>query len=146
MTPNQDHAKPSVAHVPARRSPVLLIDGFINLMLGVALVTFPTKLVDFLGVPMTDVTFYPSILGAVLLGIAIALFFEFLRKSPELVGLGLVGAVAINLCGAVCLAGWLLTGSLDIPLRGHVILWVLVACLFIISGVELVIQLKRNAH
>jgi len=48
-----------------RSSKILLLDALINLVLGVLLATFPRSVVDLLGVPDADATFYPSILGAV---------------------------------------------------------------------------------
>jgi hypothetical protein len=124
-----------------RQSKVLLIDAVINLALGVLLIIFSPGMVHTLGVPATDQRFYPSILGAVFVGIAIALVMEYLRGSGGLVGLGLGGAVSINLCGGLMLAAWLAFGRLDLPLHGRVFLWALVVILVVISSVELVIHL-----
>jgi hypothetical protein len=128
-----------------RRSGILLIDATINLILGVLLATFPRSVVEALGVPDTDATFYPSILGAVLIGIGVALVIEYLRKPTAPAGLGLYGAIAINLCGAVFLVGWLLIGKLEIPVRGQAFLWSLAAVLIVISLVELVLSRKDKA-
>lgn len=57
---------------------------------------------------------YPSILGAVLVGIGVALLIQ--NKSES--GLSLAGAVAINLCGGIVLAFWLSFGFLALPTRG----------------------------
>lgn len=73
------------------KSKILLIDALINFVLGVLLVTFPRSVVDVLGVPSIDTAFYPSILGGVLVGIAVALIVEYRRKRPGPVGLGLAG-------------------------------------------------------
>jgi len=73
----------------------------------------------------------------VLIGIGVALVVEYLRKPTGPAGLGLHGAIAINLCGALFLAGWLLSGRLDIPPRGQVFLWAVVAVLTAISVLEL---------
>ena len=86
--------------------------------------------------PATDTKFYPSILGAVLLGIGVALLIEFYRKPSRSPGLGLNGAIAINLCGAVFLTGWLLSGQLNLPLRAQVFLWTIAVVLVAISGSE----------
>jgi protein-S-isoprenylcysteine O-methyltransferase Ste14 len=78
----------------------LIIDAVINLILGVLLlllVPFPEQLPRVLGVPKAANPFYPSVFGAVLLGIGIALLIEIFRTNPQqLVGLGLGSAVAIN--------------------------------------------------
>jgi hypothetical protein len=99
---------------------LLTIDALINLVLGVLLLVFPAGLVSALGVLPAQVAFYPSILGAVLVGIGIALVIERARGSS---GLGLAGAISINMSAGLVLAAWLLIGSLDIPLRGQVLLW-----------------------
>ena len=74
--------------------------------------------------------------GAVLIGIGVALLIEFYRIPPQLPGPGLSGAIALNLCGAVFLIGWRLSGTLDIPSRGQVFLWALAVVLVTISGSE----------
>lgn len=121
-------------------SRLLLIDAIINLVLGVLLIFFPGPVVAILGVPGVESAFYPSILGAVLFGIGIALLVE--RGAGG--GLGLRGAVAINLSGGVVLVFWLLFGHLQLPLRGLVFLWALAAVLVGISTVELVAAARRK--
>ena len=113
----------------------MAVDAAINVILGLLLVAFPRPLVDAIGVPASPSAYYPSILGGVLLGIGIALIIQIVHY-PQLDGLGLWGAVAINLCGGLVLAAWLLWGGLDIPVRGRAFLWALVAVLFGISLIE----------
>jgi hypothetical protein len=50
--------------------------------------------------------------------------------------LGLGGAIAINLCGGLVLAVWLLSNKLSLPLRGQIFLWSLVMLLVGISVLE----------
>jgi len=123
--------------MPKPVSILLVVDAGINFLLGFLLLGFSRPLTRLLGVPYTDAKFYPTILGAVLLGIGIALMIEAFRQPNGLVGLGLGGAVAINLCGGTLLAFWLLSGVLNLPLRGLVFLWVLAIILVGISVVEL---------
>jgi hypothetical protein len=118
------------------RSTLLKVDAAINLILGVLLMAFPAKLIKALGVPMADPSFYPTILGGVLFGIGLALLIECYRKSSRFVGLGLGGAIAINLCGGLVLAAWLLSDRLTLPLRGQIFLWTLVVLLVGISLLE----------
>ena len=118
------------------RARLLFIDGFVNLLLGVALLCFDPA-AGWLGVPASDTTFYPMILGAVLFGIGIALIWEGIRGDGQLVGLGLGGAIAINLSGGLVLTGWLLFGDLSVPLRGQLFLWGLASILVLISLAEL---------
>jgi hypothetical protein len=122
----------------------LLLDAGINLVLGILLVVFNPTLVDSLGVPASSTRFYPSILGAVLIGIALALMVEALRPAKaEMIGLGLVGASCINLSGGLALAAWLLFGALTLPLRGKVLLWSLVGVLVVLSGLELLKAVRK---
>ena len=126
---------------------LLTVDGIINFVLGILLISFPRWVVKFLGIPAAP-RFYPMILGGVLLGISIALFLERGILGRHGAGLGLDGAVAINLCGGFVLAGLLAFGDLVLPLRGTVFLWALVALLLGISAVEIIMrnqaQPKRN--
>ena len=52
---------------------ILIVDAIINLALGILLLLFTSSIIDTLGVPTASSGFYPNILGAVLIGIAIAL-------------------------------------------------------------------------
>jgi ABC-type transport system involved in cytochrome c biogenesis permease subunit len=101
---------------------LLTIDGIINLVLGILLLLFPLGVAELLGVPKSNLNFYPTILGAAIFGIGIALLIERYGLSRNIRGLGLGGAIAINLCGAVALLIWLISSPLNIPLRGYVIL------------------------
>jgi peptidoglycan/LPS O-acetylase OafA/YrhL len=125
------------------RSTILLIDAAISLVLGLFLLVFPTRLVKLLGLPPAE-TFYPGILGAVVVGIAIALFLDWKRKPPGLVGLGVGGAIAIDLCAALFLAVWLLLGGVHLPVRGRIVLWAVVAVLVIVSGLGLAAKRKQE--
>lgn len=115
------------------RSTVLLIDAAVSLVLGVVLAAFPRPLVEWLGAPPAESTFYPRTLGAVVIGIAIALVVEWAGRPKGFVGLGLGGAIAIDLAAAVFLAGWLLAGASDLPARGTAVLWGIVGVLVAVS-------------
>jgi len=116
---------------------LLIVDGFVNLILGVLLLLFPFGLAAYLGVPQVESAFYPMILGGVILGIGIALLIEAFGFPYQIRGLGLGGAIAINFCGAGVLVGWLLASPLDIPARGYIFLWSLAIIVWAIGGVEL---------
>jgi hypothetical protein len=88
-----------------------------------------------LGIPDAKPAFYAGILGAVLFGIGLALLLE-AHGTVGGRGLGLGGAILINSCGAIVLAGWLLLGNLALPLRGVIFLWGLVVVLGAISALE----------
>ncbi len=123
---------------------ILLVDAVINLVLGLLLMLFTPGIVKFLGVPAADMKFYPNILGAVLFGIGIALIIEAYRKDKGCIGLGLIGAICINLCGGIILALWLIFGKLNLPLHGFIFLWTLVFILVFLSSLELVVNKKKK--
>ena len=125
---------------------LLLIDAIINLALGVLLGLFPKKLVGMIGIPVLANPFYASILGGVLIGVGIALLLERSQETTGLGGLGLGGAIAINLCGGLVLALWLLFGELSVPTHGKIVMWCLVGILFIISAIELVASWKGQPN
>ena len=117
---------------------ILIIDASINFLLGVLLIIFSPKLVNLLGVPVSSTNFYPNILGAIFIGITIALIIEVSgSKNFDSMGLGFLGAISINLCGGVMLALWLMFGAMNIPTKGFVLLWLLVVILILVSTFEL---------
>ena len=122
----------------SKHKTLLVIDAIINLVLGVLLLFFPAGVVELLGLPLTNTNFYPSILGAVLFGIGVALLIERYGASKNIRGLGLGGAIAINICGAGVLLLWLLIAPFNIPLRGIVILWSIAIIVLIIGFVEII--------
>ena len=116
---------------------LLLVDAGINLVLGLFLLIFPRGIVSLLGIPGAASSFYPNILGAVLFGIGIALLIERYKPRQGIVGLGLGGAISINLCGGAALAIWLLFGDLAISALGYLLLGALALMLVAISAIEL---------
>ena len=122
------------------RKSILLIDAIINFFLAFLLGIFPKAVISFLGLPVVSNPFYASILGGVFFGIGIALLISRSAKNSSPDGLGLRGALAINLSGGFVLALWLLFGSLDVPIHGKIIMWALVVILFVLSAVELFTQ------
>jgi hypothetical protein len=108
------------------------------------LLLFPIGLVNLLGLPGIEGLFYAQILGGVLTGIGIALFMERFRKPRRLVGLGLGGAISINLCGGFVLLVWLIFGNWHFSTYGNLFLWILVAILLGLSLFELVGVVKRK--
>lgn len=119
---------------------LLLADAIINLLLGVLLLFYPEWLVSALGLPVIEVAFYPSVLGGVLFGIGIALLVAW-RGGRH--GLGLDGAVAINICGAGVVAVWLILAPDSFSPRGRVTLWVIAILVIGIGLVELRHRTKR---
>ncbi len=117
-----------------KESTLLELDGIGNVLLGLPLVVYPTGVAQLLGIPFADAAFYPIILGAVFIGIGLALLVE--RFSTRVKGLGLGGALSINLTFGVVLGIWLLASRVDLPMRGSILLWLLVVVLVGISVFE----------
>ncbi|MGD1994676.1 MAG: hypothetical protein PVI59_15890 [Anaerolineae bacterium] len=103
---------------------LLAADALVNLFLGLILLLFPAGTLELLGLPPTNTYFYATILGGVILGIGVALCLEWWGAPRGVRGLGLGGAIAINVCGAGVLLFWLVLDDLVIPLRGRIALWV----------------------
>ena len=116
---------------------LLTLDGVVNLAIGLLLLLVPAGTAELLGAPRSNLDFYPTILGGVIFGIGIALLVERYGYRQKIRGLGLGGAIAINFCGAFALLMWLLFGSLDLPLRGQILLWVVVLLVFGIGIAEI---------
>ena len=120
---------------------LLMIDAAVNLALGILLLSFPAGLVKLLGLPPTSTWFYPSILGAVIFGIGLALLVEW---RGYMRGLGIGGAIAINLCGSAVLVAWLVINPFDLPLRGYILLWSVAIIVLGIGLVEWWSQRQKN--
>jgi hypothetical protein len=115
---------------------LLTIDGIINLIIGILLLMFPLGMAQILGIPESNLDFYPTILGGVIFGIGIALMIERYGYKKNIHGLGLGGAIVINFCGALVLLIWLLMYPLDIPPRGFIILWLIALTVLIVGIIE----------
>ena len=122
---------------------LLTIDGIVNLTLGVLLLLFPIGIPEILGIPVSNIHFYPTILGGVIFGIGIALLIERYGSLRNIRGLGLGGAIAINICGALVLLIWLLIDPFDFPIRGYVILWFIAVIVLLIGIGEIVTKSWR---
>jgi hypothetical protein len=120
-----------------KKNILLIIDGIINILLGIILLSFPLGTAQWIGLPQTDTNFYASILGAVLLGIGIALLIDCFGAKKGIRGLDIAGAIAINLCGAGVLLLWLLFTNLQIPTHGLIILWSVAVIVLILGFIEL---------
>ena len=121
--------------------PLLLADALINLLLGALLLLYPQGLVEALGMPVVATTFFPNVLGGVLFGIGLALL---IAHRGGVQGLGLDGAIAINLCGAGVVVGWLVIAPQAIPPRGKITLWIIALVVIGIGLVELQHRLRTK--
>jgi hypothetical protein len=114
----------------------LLIDSVVNIILGLVLLTFPFGSEGLLGLPNSGDNFYALILGAVLLGIGIALFVEVKYYDKGKRGLGLDGAIIINILASLVLIIILLFETINVSQPGVVILWFVGISVLLIGLVE----------
>lgn len=114
---------------------LLWIETVLKLAGGLVLLVAPRVAIAMLGLPPGAGAFWPRLLGGVLVGIAAALYIE--GALPGSKGLGLAGVVMINLAAATIAAGQLATRKASPSARGTIVLWLLVALLFLLSLVEI---------
>ena len=123
-----------------KESTLLEIDGFGNILLGLSLVLAPEAVSRLLGITPHQ-SFYAVVVGGLLIGIGIALLVE--RFIPGRRGLGLDGAITINLTFGIILASWLIRHGSELLTRGMGLLWFLVVILVGLSAVELITRRPR---
>ena len=73
----------------------------------------------------------------------LALFVERYGFKSNPRGLGLGGAIAINICGAMVLLVWLLIHPFNLPLKGYIVLWTIATGVLSIGIVEIVAMSRR---
>ncbi len=127
----------------ADRLRLLAVDSLVNLALGFALLVLPNTTISFFGLPAVETTFYVTVLGAVLFGIGVALWVE-RRNVERWRGLGLVGAVIINVFGAGTVLVWLIIDPFDLPARGYFVLWAVVVLVIGAALVEILAMVRRD--
>ncbi|MBC8376121.1 MAG: hypothetical protein H8E26_08735 [FCB group bacterium] len=116
---------------------LLVLDALVNLLLGILILLLPLGRLNFLGLPEVDTYFYSSILGAVIFGIGLALMLEIYSNKWRVRGLGIAGAIAINLCGGTALLVWLLFLDMNIDVVAKVVLWILCVIVLGVGVIEL---------
>jgi uncharacterized membrane-anchored protein len=115
---------------------LLVIDSAVNIVIGIILLCFPLGIGDYLRLPNSDNNFYPTLLGALIFGIGIALFIEYKYSDNGKRGLGIEGAIIINLIASSVLIIFLVFGNLNISLLGSAILWFVGILVFAIGLFE----------
>jgi hypothetical protein len=108
---------------------LLWLETLLKLAGGTALVLFPLTSIKVLGLPAAASSFWPRLLGAVLIGLAGATFIEGAWEGSR--GLGLAGLIVINVVLAALFGGGAQTR------RGAFALGALVVLLFVLALVEI---------
>ena len=128
----------------SKKQLLLVVDGIVNLVLGILLMFFPAQLMDAFDLPKVETFFYVNILGAVLFGIGIALLIERFAGKKGITGLGIGGAIAINLCAVGVLIFWLLFQDLGLSQGGAIFLWIIAVIVLGIAVAELVTKFWKT--
>jgi hypothetical protein len=113
---------------------LLWLETLLKLIPGILLTLAPLTTLRVLGLPRPDTGFWPRLCGALLIGVAGALFLEGTARGH---GLGLAGNIVINLCGAAVLATLLVLEAGPASRRGRVTVWLIVCLLVVASVVEI---------
>lgn len=114
---------------------LLWIEFLVKLASGATLVLVPRTLARVAGLPPAESSFWPRLLGGILIGIAVAALVEVRFKSS--IGLGLAGAVSVNVATAATLGSLLILGQAGPSRRGRFALWLAAAGLLILALVEI---------
>jgi hypothetical protein len=111
-------------------SHLLRLELVVLLSLAALLLAAPTTSIRALGLPPAGTTFWPRLVGTLLLGLAVAVIATdqgwltvSTAKGPLATGLGLGAFVAINLTAAFVLATILVFGTPVPTRRGKIFLW-----------------------
>ncbi|MGD9783304.1 MAG: ABC transporter permease [Hyphomicrobiaceae bacterium] len=120
---------------PALVQQLLLIEIVSKLSAGLLLMALPRATARLMGLPVPDLSLWPRLVGALLVGIAAATFIEL--RLPGSKGLSLAGLIAINLFVAAGLFVALVLRSGAPTRRGRVALWLLFGLLVLASLFEI---------
>jgi hypothetical protein len=102
---------------------------------GLILLIAPGYAATIFGLPATGAGFWPRVVGALLLGIAAALFLQ--GEYPAFQALKPAGLIAVNLTGAAILCLLLVLKRASTVRRGNVLLWGITVTLIVLSLFEL---------
>jgi len=116
---------------------LLWIETLLKLMSGLVLAIAPMSAIKLFGLPRTGTGFWPRLLGAVLIGLAVAMFLEARVGGSH--GLGLAGCAVVNLAGAAMMATLLVMDAGPPSVRGRGLLWLLVIVLLVLSIIEIAV-------
>lgn len=114
---------------------LLWIELVMKLAGGVVMLGLPLTAIKVLGLPKTETVFWPRLLGAVLVGLAIATFMDASVRLGH--GLGLAGSFVINLAAGMVLAAMLFLKQGPQSLRGRAVVWGLTAALIGLALIEI---------
>ena len=113
---------------------LLWIETVLKLSGGLALSLAPLLVIKTLGLPPSQSTFWPRLLGALLVGLGAATLLQ--GALPDTRVLGLAGCIVINLTGAAMVTVLAVFAGAGTR-RGTVVLWTVVVILVVLSLFEI---------
>jgi hypothetical protein len=115
---------------------LLWFEVFLKAAAGIALVLLPLTAISAVGMYRPENGFWPRLLGAVVLGIAAAVFVS-LNHPDAHGGLGPAGLIPINLAGAGAMIAPLIMGSAAPTRRGKVFILINAVALLALAFLEI---------
>lgn len=115
---------------------LLWVETLLKFFPGALLAIAPMSTLRVLGLPRPDSGFWPRVCGALLVGVAAALFLEGTSAGH---GLGLAGVVVINLVGAAMLSTMLVLDRGPASARGRTAVWLTVCVLVTLCVIEIAV-------
>ena len=101
---------------------------------GLVLLSVPLTVIKILGLPKSETAFWPRLLGALLIGLAIATYMDASARLGH--GLGLAGSMVLNFSASFALFCMLVLGE-SATRRGRALLWALACGLLVLALVEI---------
>ena len=114
---------------------LLWIEIVSKLAIGGLLIVSPTLLIKVLGLPRSSSAFWPRLVGALLVGMAAAMFMDISLRLGH--GMSLGGSFVINVALALALLADLISRNDMKPWRGRMVKWIALATLSTLAFVEI---------
>lgn len=116
---------------------LLWIEALLKFGGGVTLLFAPITAAKIFGLPHANIGFWPRLMGALLIGIAAAIYLEGSSLTQyKHAGLGIAGIAVINIAGILAIIG-LIVMRLVKTTRGTITLWTLTATLVLLVLFEI---------
>ena len=124
---------------PSMADQLLWFEILLKGTVGLVMLLMPVSAARLAGLPHTSSTFWPRLFGAALIGIAGAFAVEGYHQAGGAIaakGLGLGGAVIINLTTLLALFGTLIFAAVA-TWRGRLLVWLLILLLLFLTVIEI---------
>lgn len=118
---------------------ILWFETLLKGSIGFVMLLFPITAAKIAGLPHGNTAFWPRLFGVAMLGMSAAFAFEGYTQLTQNInarGLGLGGAIVINLIAILCLVGTLIFKGV-MTKRGLLLIWSLVLLLILLILLEI---------